>query len=161
MHEEEEDATLRHQDRASTEEEEDATLDTKNAQAPKKKKTAHSDTTPPSIDKCPPDFVHSKLFLSRYIKIIGDISLDGFARCHCTQELIRMQWTWEEIREMPASSPHQSHGNWETADGLRFFCQWVDSCPPCEDALRGALLCHLDGDHDEYDFDDFCDVDYD
>ena len=28
-----------------------------------------------------------------------------------------------------------------------------------EDAWRGAMLCHLDGDHDEYDFDNFCDVD--
>jgi hypothetical protein len=65
-----------------------------------------------------------------------------------------MQWEWEEIRELPASSPHQRYGNWETADGRSFLCQWVDACPPCEDALRGTLLCHLDGNHDEYSFDD-------
>jgi hypothetical protein len=52
---------------------------------------------------------------------------------------------------MPVSSSYQHHGHWEHADGLRFFCQWVDACPPCEDTLRGAMLCHLDGDHvDDY-----------
>ena len=48
-----------------------------------------------------------------------------------------MQWEWEEICELPDSSPHQRYGNWETADGMSFFCQWVDVCPPREDALRG------------------------
>ena len=71
-----------------------------------------------------------------------------------------MQWEWEEIPQLPALSPHQRYGNWETADGMSFFCQWVDACPPREDALRGTLLCHLDGNHDEYGFDDFCDIDF-
>ena len=110
---------------------------------------------PPPIGTPPPDFVHSTLCLSSYIKIIGDVSLDRFARCHCTQELLRMQ-----LDEMPVTSPYQRHGNWENADGLRFFCQWVDACPPCEDALRGAFLCSLDEDDVDYDFQEFCEDDY-
>ena len=70
------------------------------------------------------------------------------------------QWEWEEIPQLPALSPHQRYGNWETADGQHFLCKWVDTCPPCEVALRGAMLCHLDGDHVDYDFQDFCDDDY-
>ena len=43
---------------------------------------------------------------------------------------------------------------------MRFFCQWVDDCPPREDALCGNLLCHLDGNHDDCAFDDFYDADF-
>jgi hypothetical protein len=72
-----------------------------------------------------------------------------------------MQWEWEEISQLPADlSPHQRYRNWETADGQRFLCKWVDTCPPCEEALRCTLLCHLDRNHDEYDFDAFCDDDF-
>jgi hypothetical protein len=64
-----------------------------------------------------------------------------------------MQWEWEAISELPITSPHQRYGNWETADGMRFFCQWVEEDNHednhREDALRGNLICHLDGDHDE------------
>ena len=57
---------------------------------------------PPPIKTPPPDFVHSTLCLSLYIKIIGDVSLDGFARCHCTQELLRMQlvYIWRDDDEI-------------------------------------------------------------
>jgi hypothetical protein len=49
-----------------------------------------------------------------------------------------MKWEWEAIRELPITSPHERYGNWETAYGTRFFCQWVDACPPCEDVLSGT-----------------------
>ena len=63
-----------------------------------------------------------------------------------------MKWEWAP-RDPELMGPI---GNWETADGKRFFCQWVDACPPREEMLRGALRCHLDDHHDEYaDFDDF------
>jgi hypothetical protein len=115
---------------------------------------------PPPILALPPDFVNGKIRLSQYIQILGTPTFDVFAQCHCTQELLRMQWEWEEIPQLPALSPHQRYGNWETADGRYFRCQWVDTCPPCAEALRGTLLCHLDGDHVDYDFQDFCDDDY-
>ena len=74
------------------------------------------------------------------------------------------QWEWpirEAICELPKSSPNQGYGNWETADGMSFFCQWIDVCPAREDALRGTLLCHLDGNHNEYGRgDDFYDADF-
>jgi hypothetical protein len=55
------------------------------------------------------------------------------------------------------TTPHS--GNWETAAGMRFFCQWVDDCPPCEDALCVNLFRHLDGNHDDCAFEDFYVVD--
>ena len=94
----------------------------------------------------------------------------------------KTEWKTEVVDDSAVSKPRKKtrtphSGNWETMSGVCFFCQWVDDCPPredarffcqwvdayppCEDAWRGAMLCHLDGDHDEYDFDDFCDVDYD
>ena len=94
----------------------------------------------------------------------------------------KTEWTTEVVDDSAVSKPRKKtrtphSGNWETMSGVCFFCQWVDDCPPredarffcqwvdayppCEDAWRGAMLCHLDGDHDEYDFDNFCDVDYD
>ena len=68
-----------------------------------------------------------------------------------------MKWEWEAMSGLPITSPYQRYGNWETADGKRFFCQWVDACPR-EDALRGNLLCHPDCNHDECAFDDFYDA---
>ena len=48
-----------------------------------------------------------------------------------------------QLDEMPVTSPYQRHGNWENADGLRFFCQWVDTCPPCEDTSVCAAPCFV------------------
>ena len=73
-----------------------------------------------------------------YLRIDGAITLDKFARCHFTQELYRMKWAWE-VRctlEECDTVPNPLYGNWETPDGKRFFCQWTDECPPCEDSLR-------------------------
>ena len=50
-----------------------------------------------------------------------------------------MQWEWEAIRELPIPSPYERYGNWETADGMRFFCHWVDACPPAK--MRSAASC--------------------
>ena len=69
-----------------------------------------------------------------------------------------MKWEWEP-REQEITSPYQRFGNWGTADGKRFFCQWVDTCPPSEDMFPCALR-HLDDHHDEHAvFDDFYDAD--
>ena len=73
-----------------------------------------------SLQEPPPDFVHTEFFLSPYIKILGarTLSLATFARCHCTQGLFRMKWEWAP-RDPELMGPI---GNWETADGKRFFC---------------------------------------
>ena len=60
-----------------------------------------------------------------------------------------MKWAWEPL------DPEQDFGNWGTANGERFFCQWVDAWPPREDVLRGALRCHFDDYDDERSFADF------
>ena len=52
-----------------------------------------------------------------------------------------MKWGWEarcsyEV-EPDDENPFPLYGNWETPDGKRFFCEWYDDCPPCEDSIRG------------------------
>jgi hypothetical protein len=49
-----------------------------------------------------------------------------------------MKWEWAP-RDCSDPELMGPIGNWETADGERFFCKWVDACPPSEDMLRGAL----------------------
>jgi hypothetical protein len=78
--------------------------------------------------------VHTEFFLSQYIKILGarTLSLATFARCHCTQELFRMKWACAPRNSWALKATEQEltvspHGNWETADGKRFFCQWVSA----------------------------------
>ena len=48
--------------------------------------------------------------------------------------------------------------NWETPDDKRFFCQWKDDCPPCEDSLRGP--CPHGDDEWEDGIDDDGDFDF-
>ena len=59
-----------------------------------------------------------------------------------------MKWEWAP-RDCSDPEFLGPSGNWETADGTRFFCQWVDVCPPSEDMLSGAMR-HLDDHHDEH-----------
>ena len=99
---------------------------------------------PPPRTEPPPDFVNRNIFLTKYLRIHGTIPLDTFARCHFTQELYRMTWGWEprcsyEV-EPDDENPSPLYGNWETPDGKRFFCEWYDDCPPCEDSIRGPRM---------------------
>jgi hypothetical protein len=99
---------------------------------------------PPPPTEPPPDFVNRDIFLTKYLRIHGTIPLDTFARCHFTQELYRMTWGWEprcsyEV-EPDDENPSPLYGNWATPDGMCFFCEWYDDCPPCEDSIRGPRL---------------------
>ena len=56
-------------------------------------------------------------------------------------------------------NPFPLYGNWETPDGKRFFCEWYDDCPPCEDSIRGPRPPSYDDwdgmgcpDDDDFDF---------
>ena len=82
-----------------------------------------------------------------YLAVSPTIPFDLFARCHYTQQLLRMQWDWEEISERSA---HERIGNRETDDGRALFCQWLDTCPPPEWVPEGF---DAHGYHDNY-FDD-------
>ena len=85
-------------------------------------------------------------------------TMANMACCHCTQELLRTKWEWAP-RDCSDPDYTGPGGNWETADGTRFFCPWVDACPPSEDMLRGPLR-HLEDHHDEHAaFEDFYDTD--
>ena len=118
---------------------------------------------PPSPQEPPPDFVHNELLLASYLTILGAKTLSmptmaNMACCHCTQELLRTKWEWAP-RDCSDPDYTGPGGNWETADGTRFFCPWVDACPPSEDMLRGPLR-HLEDHHDEHAaFEDFYDTD--
>ena len=77
----------------------------------------------------------------------------------------KTEWTTEVVDDSAVSKPRKKtrtphSGNWETTSGVCFFCQWVDDCPPREDALCGHLLRHLDGNHDDCAFDDLYDADF-
>jgi hypothetical protein len=82
-----------------------------------------------------------------YLAVSPTIPFALFARCHYTQQLLRMQWDWEEISERSA---HERIGNLETDDGRALFCQWLDTCPPPEWVPEGF---DAHGYHDNY-FDD-------
>jgi hypothetical protein len=49
-----------------------------------------------------------------------------------------MKWEWAP-RDCSDPKFMGPSGNWETAHGTCFFCQWVHVCSPSEDMLRGAL----------------------
>ena len=71
-----------------------------------------------------------------------------------------MKWEREVIHELPIMSPYERYSKRETADGTCFFCQWVDACPPRDDALHGSLRCVvtlMPTITDECAFDDFDD----
>ena len=95
---------------------------------------------PPSLQKPSPDFVHTELLLASYIKILGakTLSMATLVCCHCTQELLRTKWEWvpRDCSDPDYTGPG---GNWETTDGTRFLCQWVDACPPSK--ICSAALC--------------------
>jgi hypothetical protein len=59
----------------------------------------------------PPDFANRNIFLTKYLRIRGTISLDTFARCHFTQELYRMTWGWEpRLRPRGGTGQREPHG---------------------------------------------------
>jgi hypothetical protein len=137
---------------------------------PKKKKTPHSDTktapVPTTIDND-----NKKTPTSDNVRTpVAPLPPKPPCECMCPLEqsaggTSKTEWTTEVVDDSAVSKPRKKtrtphSGNWETTSGVCFFCQWVDDCPPREDALCGHLLRHLDGNHDDCAFDDLYDADF-
>jgi len=137
---------------------------------PKKKKTPHSDTktapVPTTIDKD-----HKKTPPSDNVSTpAAQLPLKPPCNSMCPLEQSaggpsKTEWKTDVVDDSAVSKPREKtrtphSGNWETTAGMRFFCQWVDDCPPREDALCDHLIRHLGGNHDDCAFDDLYDADF-